>query len=96
MGGLGIRDTSSTHQRALHRMKIIRGHVDTVLKMIEEGKYCIDIINQSRAVQNALKEVDYLLLENHLHTCALELVKKGKTNQTVEEVMRIFRNNEKI
>ena len=74
-------------------MKIIRGHVDTVLKMIEEGKYCIDVINQSKAVQNALREVDYLLLENHLQTCVVDLVKSGKTKQSGEEIMRVFRNN---
>lgn len=95
MGGLGTKDTLSTHQRALHRMRIVKGHVDTVLRMIEEGKYCIDIINQSRAVQSALKEVDYLLLENHLQTCVIDLVKKEKTKQSVNEIMRIFRNNDK-
>lgn len=95
MGGLGTKDKLSTQQRALHRMKIVRGHVDTVLKMIEDGKYCIDIINQSRAVQNALKEVDYLLLENHLQTCVVNLVNKGKAKQSVEEIMTLFRNHDK-
>ncbi len=95
MGGIGTKDNLSTHQRALHRVKIVRGHIDTVLKMIEGNKYCIDIINQSRAVQNALKELDYLLLENHLQTCVIDLVNKGKAKQSVEEIMTLFRSNDK-
>jgi len=95
MGGLGTKDKLSTQERTLHRMKIIRGHVDTVFKMIEDGKYCIDIINQSRAVQHALKETDYLLLENHLQTCVVKLVNKGKAKQSVEEIMTLFRNHDK-
>lgn len=85
-----------THQRTIHRMKIAKGHLETVLRMIENGKYCIDIIHQSRAVQNALKEVDYLLLENHLQTCVIDFAKNGKTKQSVEEIMKIFRNEKPV
>ena len=90
-----MKDELPTQQRALHRMRIVRGHIDTVLKMIEDNKYCIDVIHQSRAVQNALREVDYLLLENHLQTCVVDLVKKGKTKQSAEEIMTLFRNNDR-
>lgn len=85
-------DTANdTQQRAIHRIKIAKGHVDKVLEMVEDGKYCIDVINQSRAVQNALKEVDYLLLENHLQICIVEFAKTGKTKNSVEEIMRLFK-----
>ena len=94
MGGLGMKDM--THQqRVVHRIRIAKGHLETVLKMAEDGKYCIDVINQSRAVQNALKEIDYLLLENHLQTCVVDLVHKGKAKQSVEEIMRLFKSNDK-
>lgn len=85
-----------THkQRVIHRIRIARGHLDTVLRMVEEEKYCIDIINQSRAVQNALKEIDYLLLENHLQTCVVDLVNMGKAKQSVEEIMTLVKNHDK-
>jgi DNA-binding FrmR family transcriptional regulator len=83
------------HQRVVHRLKIAKGHLETVLKMAEDGKYCIDVINQSRAVQSALKETDYLLLENHLQTCVVNLVNKGKVKQSVEEIMTLFRSHDK-
>jgi len=85
-----------THQqRVVHRLKIAKGQAGTVLKMAEQGKYCIDVINQSRAVQHALKETDYLLLENHLQTCVVNLVKKGKAKDSVKEIMTLFRNHDK-
>ncbi|MDP3941951.1 MAG: metal-sensing transcriptional repressor [bacterium] len=94
MGGLGIKDMTH-NERVVHRIRIAKGHLETVLKMAEDGKYCIDVINQSRAVQNALKETDYLLLENHLQTCVVGLVQKGKAKQSVEEIMTLFRNHDK-
>ena len=83
--------TNDTHQKITHRMKIIKGHLNKVSQMVEADKYCIDIINQSKAIQNALREVDLLLLENHLQTCVVEFAKKGNTKNSVEEIMRIFR-----
>lgn len=84
-----------TAQNVTHRIKIARGHLDKVLRMVEEGNYCIDVITQSKAVQHALKEVDYLLLENHLQTCVVELVKDGRKKDAIDEVMRVFKNNTK-
>lgn len=77
--------------KLLHRLKISRGHLDRVIKMIEEDDYCIDILNQSKAIQNALKEVDSLLLENHLQTCVVDFVKNGKAKESVNEIMKVFR-----
>ncbi|OGH21551.1 MAG: hypothetical protein A2958_02370 [Candidatus Levybacteria bacterium RIFCSPLOWO2_01_FULL_38_13] len=87
------KSARTSEKRVLHRIKIARGHLNTVLKMAEEGRYCIDVINQSRAVQNALKEADYLILKNHLETCVVDFIKQGKTKTSVEEVMKVFKNN---
>ena len=92
---MNTKQPMDVEQRTLHRLKIAKGQLDTVVKMMEDGKYCIDIIHQSKAVQNALREVDYLLLENHLQTCVVNLVKDGKTKQSVDEIMRVFRSNDK-
>ena len=93
MGGLGTKDIVTTKQRAAHRIRIARGQLDSVLKMIENDEYCVNIIHQTRSIQNALREVDFLLLENHLKTCVVDLVKSGKSNQSAEEIIRLFRNN---
>lgn len=80
-----------TQERILHRLKIARGHLEKVIKMVEEDEYCIDILHQSQAVQKALKETDNVILENHLKTCAADAIHKGKKEDAVKEVMQVFR-----
>lgn len=82
------------HERVLHRFKIIKGHLNKVIKMVEEQQYCIDILHQSQAVQKALKEIDYLLLENHLRTCAADAIKGGKQKEAIQEVMNVFKKRD--
>lgn len=83
----------NVQERILHRLKIARGHLNKVIKMVEDGEYCIDVIHQSQAVQSALKEADSLTLENHLKTCVVNHIKRGETKKTVEEIMKIFKRN---
>lgn len=83
----------NVQERILHRLKIARGHLNTIIKMVEDGEYCIDVIHQSQAVQSALKEADSLTLENHLKTCVVNHIKAGETKTTVLEIMKIFKRN---
>ena len=62
-----------------------------VIKMIENGDYCIDVIHQSLAVQSALKKVDELILENHLKTCVADSIKKGESDEAIKEVMEVLK-----
>lgn len=81
----------NTQERILHRLKIAQGHLKKVLKMVEEDCYCIDVLYQSQAVQKALKEIDNLMLENHLQTCASDAIGKGKKDEAIVEVMEVFK-----
>ncbi len=78
-------------ERILHRLKITKGHLQKVMQMIENGDYCIDILHQSQAIQKALKEVDNLVLENHLLTCTSDAIKNGKSEKAIQEIMNIMR-----
>lgn len=80
----------NVHERIIHRLKIAQGHLNKVLKMTEDGTYCIDILHQSNAVQRALKEADNIIMENHLNTCASDAIKKGQKTKAIKEVMSIF------
>ena len=80
-----------TQEQILHRIKIVQGHLKKVAKMIEDDEYCIDILHQSQAIQKALKEVDNLMLENHLKTCAMDAVGKGRKEEAIAEVMQVFK-----
>lgn len=82
-----------TQERILHRLKIARGHLQKVIQMVEGGRYCIDVIHQSQAVQSALYEVDSLLLENHLKTCVVDHIKKGEADASIKEIMNVLKRS---
>jgi DNA-binding FrmR family transcriptional regulator len=54
--------------KAKKRINIIKGQLDGLLKMVENDEYCIDLLNQSLAIQNSLKSLDAVLFERHLET----------------------------
>ena len=83
-----------TQERILHRLKIAQGHLRKVLQMVEEDKYCIDILHQSQAVQKAIKETDNLILENHLKTCVPSELAEGRHDRAIAEILEVFRKKE--
>ena len=56
-------------KKALTRLKRAKGQIDGIIKMIEEDKYCGEILTQILALQGAVRGVAPLLIESHLHTC---------------------------
>ena len=79
-----------TQERIIHRLKITKGHLEKVIKMVSEDKYCIDVLHQLNALECALKETQAVILENHLKTCAIDSIKNGKTDEAIEEIMNVF------
>jgi DNA-binding FrmR family transcriptional regulator len=81
----------------LKRLKIIEGHLRRVIKMAEEDRYCIDVLQQSLAVQNALKGVDGLILNHHLHQCISQAFKKGREpkEKSIKELLKVFQLSRK-
>lgn len=86
----GIPRNKSIEQTILHRLKITRGHLDKVIRMVEGGSYCLDIIHQSIAIQSALKQTDQVILKNHMQTCVADAIVKGKKDEVIDEVMKVM------
>lgn len=82
-----------TQERILHRLKIAQGHLKKVIQMVEEDTYCIDVIHQMQAVENAIEQTQGVVLENHLKTCATNAIRKGKQEEAIKEIMTIFEKN---
>lgn len=94
IGGISLYMTyrqKGIQDRILHRLKIAKGHLEKIIKMVEKGEYCIDVLHQSQAVQKALKETDNVMLENHLKTCASDAIGKGRKKEAISEIMQVFR-----
>lgn len=79
-------------QKAMNRIHRATGHLKRVEKMIAEDKYCIDVIQQSLAVQKALAAVDLLILDSHLHTCVEEAIcgDEKTREKALKEILTVF------
>jgi len=86
----GTPRIQSIQQKILHRLKIVRGHLDRVIAMVDANEYCIDIIHQSMAIQSALRETDHVILKNHMETCVADSIKKGQSDEVINEVMKVM------
>ena len=75
----------------INRLKRIEGQIRGLQKMVEEDKYCIDIITQTSAIRNALKGVEDVLLESHLSSCVVSQIKSGKQKKAVEEILKVYK-----
>lgn len=77
--------------KTLRRLKLVEGQIRGIQKMVEDEKYCVDIITQSSAVKEALAGVEQLILENHLSTHVLDHIKHGKEKKAIEEILKVYR-----
>src|SRR5438309_8733426 len=78
-------------QSLVNRLRTARGHLDGVLRMVEEDAYCPDVMKQLSAVQGSLARVSRLVLRNHLETCVAEAMKNGREAEIVDELMEALR-----
>jgi CsoR family transcriptional regulator, copper-sensing transcriptional repressor len=69
------------------------GHLNAVYKMVDEEKYCIDVLNQLKAVQSALDKTAQLMLKQHLETCVVEAVKANDSARVMDEIWQLLRKN---
>ena len=74
----------------LNRLATIEGHVKAIRKMVEDDKYCVDVLRQSYAVERALKKFEGSLLENHLATCVPSGFRDGRDTEMVQELRELF------
>lgn len=81
----------ATQKEAIKRLKIIEGHLRKVRLMVEKGEYCLDVLQQSTAIQHALKRVDELLLDGHLRDCVTRAIKSGGGDKEIKELLETFR-----
>jgi DNA-binding FrmR family transcriptional regulator len=80
------------YQRSVvNRLRTARGHLDAVLRMVEEDAYCPDVMKQLSAVQGQLERASRLVLRNHLETCVAAAMIAGRTGEIVDELMEAMR-----
>ncbi len=83
----------------LNRLKSIEGHVHGIELMVENGKYCIDIVNQILAVQRALQKVTGIVLERHLHTCVTTAIRgddPDERERVIGEILEVVKTTGRL
>ena len=81
---------SESKTEALKRLSYIEGHLSGIRKMVEEDKYCVDVLKQTYAVRRAIEKMESILLEGHLHTCVVEGIRDGREEEVVGELKDLY------
>ncbi|HKV86132.1 MAG TPA: metal-sensitive transcriptional regulator [Ktedonobacterales bacterium] len=74
----------------LKRLNYIEGHLGGIRKMVEEDKYCVDILRQTYAVRKAIEKLEAVILEDHLHGCVAEGIRDGRDDAVIDELMQLY------
>ena len=81
----------ATHKSQLPRLKRARGQVDGVIRMIEEERYCVDVLTQLRAARAALRRVEQAVLREHAEHCIAGATQSKKPRDAEEKLEELFR-----
>ena len=91
-GGHGLHLASETREDARRRLLSIKGHVEGLLRMLEDDSaYCVDILKQVKAVNGALDKVGEAVLRSHLENHVATANERGDTDAMVEELMEVLK-----
>ena len=85
--------------KIVKRLKNVEGHIRGIQKMVEDDKYCIDIIKQIIAVKSAVDKVSSLVLKGHLEHCvttAIRSNKQAERERVITELLSVFETSKKI
>ncbi len=80
----------ATRQETLKRLSFIEGHLGGVRRMIEEDKYCPEILKQTFAVRRAIEKLEAIMLDGHLHHCVVAGIRDGREEQVIQELMELY------
>ncbi len=81
---------AETKKKLISRLNRISGQITGISKMIQEDRYCDDILIQLSSVDKSIKSLANLLLDLHMHSCLIEHIKEGKY-ESIDEIVDLFR-----
>jgi DNA-binding FrmR family transcriptional regulator len=76
--------------KALQALKTSKGQIEGIIKMIDDGRYCVDISNQIIAAQSLLKKANLLILKQHLNHCVKDAVLNNKGEEKIDEIIDLL------
>jgi DNA-binding FrmR family transcriptional regulator len=85
-----------TKAGVIRRLQSAEGHVRGIQRMVEEDKYCIEVLKQVEAVQAALGKINEIILDQHLRTCVTTAIRSdepARREAVISEILEVFRHN---
>ncbi|MFQ5471949.1 MAG: metal-sensitive transcriptional regulator [Dehalococcoidia bacterium] len=79
-----------TRDDVLKRLSFIEGHLGGIRRMVEQDKYCVDVLKQTYAVRRAIEKMESLMLDGHLHTCVIEGIRDGRSDSVIGELLELY------
>lgn len=73
------------------RLKKVAGQINGIDKMVDEGRYCIDIIQQILAARAALNKVALMIVESHAKSCVVRAIKEDHADESIDELMNVLK-----
>jgi DNA-binding FrmR family transcriptional regulator len=82
-----VANAGITNERLKARLARVEGQVRGVSRMLDEGKYCIDVIDQITAARRALEKVALLVMQRHMNSCVKNAMAKGRGEELTKELL---------
>lgn len=80
----------NTKKVSHRRLRLIKGQIEGIERMIENEKYCIDIINQLNAVRNALEKVSLMIMKRHIESCLVDSIETGDERRKEKRIKELM------
>ena len=84
---------AEAREKVLARLKKVTGQVAGITRMVEEDRYCVDVLHQIAAVEGALDRVGHLVLASHVETCVTSAIESGRPKERrekLDELLDVF------
>lgn len=79
-------------QGVINRLKRIEGQVRGIQNMVEEDRYCIDVLVQIKAINSALNRVGFALAERHMNHCVKHAIESGEGEDAISELLEVMKH----
>ena len=72
------------------RLRKISGQINGIDKMIHDGRYCVEVLQQVMAARSALNQAALIILESHTRSCVVSAIKEDRADETIGELMNVL------
>jgi len=86
---LEVMSEHKQHEDIVKRLKRARGHIDSIVEMLEKDENCLKVAQQLKAVESAITQAKKILIHQHIDHCLEKSIKENQANDTIAEFKEI-------